>query len=442
MKETLDSILAFLKTGIWFLPETGLSRPKALLLRASKVLLLAARGFDRDQCAVRASALTFYSLLSVVPVLAVVFGIAKGFGFDKRLQAELLVKFSERSDILMQVFRFSDSMLEKTSGGIVAGIGVALLFWSVVKVLGSIEDAFNDIWKVPRPRSIARKCSDYLSFAMVCPLIFLMSSSLMVTVAGQVKYVAERAAGFGIPPQAFLLLIEFLPLVLIWVLFAFLLIYMPNTRVRLGPGIAAAAAAGTAYYLTQWVYISFQVGVSRANAIYGSFAALPLFLAWMQISWLIVLMGSEISFAAQNLDSIAFPEGSEKISPHHRKVLSLLVARLVVKNFTAGEKPLGPHAIARALGIPSSLVLRALSDLSAAGLLAPMKAEGTEEPAWQPARDVHGITVADVIGALERCGAAEPPFLKTEESLAVAGVLDALGKTLETSPANKPLLDL
>ncbi|MDO8941824.1 MAG: YihY/virulence factor BrkB family protein, partial [Desulfobacterales bacterium] len=205
MREKADSILAFLKTGIWFLPETGLSRPKALLVRALKVLLIAVRGFDRDQCSVRASALTFYTLLSVVPVVAVIFGIAKGFGFDKMLQAELLVEFPDQSDLLMKVFEFSDSMLEKTSGGIVAGIGVALLFWSVIKVLGSIEDAFNHIWKIPKPRTIGRKCSDYLSFAMVCPLIVLMSSSLTLTVASQVKYVAEAAARWGIPPQAILL---------------------------------------------------------------------------------------------------------------------------------------------------------------------------------------------------------------------------------------------
>jgi len=442
MKETLDSILAFLKTGIWFVPETGLSRPKAFLLKGLKVLLLAVRGFDRDQCAVRASALTFYSLLSVVPVVAVVFGIAKGFGFDKRLQAELLVKFSDQSDILMKVFEFSDSMLAKTSGGIVAGIGVALLFWSVVKVLGSIEDAFNDIWKVAKPRSIGRKCSDYLSFAMVCPLIFIMASSLTVTLAGQVKYVAEQAARWGVPPQTILFLLEIIPLLLIWVLFAFVFIYMPNTKVRLGPGIVAAVAAGTAYQLTQWVYIAFQVGVSRANAIYGSFAAVPLFLGWLQISWLIVLMGSEISFAAQNVDTYGSPEGSEKISPHQRKILSLLVARLVAGNFSAGGKPLTPPSIARALGVPSPLVRRVISDFSAAGLLSAVKPEKNEEPGWQPARDFHGITVAAVIAAVDRCGAEDPAFPETDDFRAVSGILDDFGKILEASPANKPLLEL
>jgi membrane protein len=353
------------------------------------------------------------------------------------------VEFSEHSDILMKVFQFSDSMLEKTSGGIIAGIGVALLFWSVVQVLGSIEDAFNHIWKIGRSRTIARKFGDYLSFAMVCPIIFIMSSSMTVTLASQVKYVAETAARWGIPPQTILIVLEVIPFVLIWVLFSFLLIFMPNTKVRLAPGIAAAVTAGTAYQLTQWVYIGFQIGVSRANAIYGSFAALPLFLVWLQISWMIVLMGSEISFAAQNLDTLGFPERSEKISPRHRKILSLLVARLVARNFAAGDKPPNPSAIAHALGVPSPLVHRILSDFSAAGLLTAVISEDEREDGWQPARDVHGITVRTVLDALDRAGSpAGPAFTLTDDFRAVSDILDSFAETVEASPANRPLLDL
>ncbi|MEW6718929.1 MAG: YihY/virulence factor BrkB family protein [Thermodesulfobacteriota bacterium] len=442
MKERLDSIVAFLKTGIWLLPETGLSRPRACFVRALKVLLLSARGFMRDQCTVRASALTLYSLLSIVPVVAVVFGIAKGFGFEKRLQAELLVEFSEYSDILMKVFRFSDSLLEKTSGGIVAGIGVALLFWTVVSVLSSIEAAFNHIWKVRKSRSIARMCSDYLSFAMVGPFIFLMAGSVTVTLAGQLEYVAQQAARWGIPPQAILFVLEIVPFPLVWGLFAFVLILMPNTKVQLKPGFIAAVAAGTVFQLTQWVYIAFQVGVSRANAIYGSLAALPLFLAWLQVSWLIVLMGSEISYALQNLDTLGFPEEAETVVPHHRRALSLLVARMVAARFAAGDAPPTPSLIALSLGAPSPLVRRILDDFSAAGLFREMKAAKGEEAPWQPARDIHGITVQAVLDALDRRGAAEPPFAATDDFRKAAESLDALGSAAEASPANRPLLEL
>jgi membrane protein len=442
MREKLDSILAFLDTGIWFLPEKGLSRPKAFCIRALKILLLAVRGYRRDRCPIKASALTFYSVLSVVPVIAVFFGIAKGFGFDKKLQAQLLEKFSEQTDVLQKVFEFSDSMLRKTNGGFIAGIGVALLLWSVVKVLGHIEDSFNDIWKVGKPRTFARKCTDYLSITIVCPILFIMASSLTVTLASQLKFIAGKLSEWGLPQAPVLVLLEIIPFVMIWVLFSFVLIYMPNTKVKLKPGIVAGVAAGTAYQVTQWIYITFQVGAAKANAIYGSFAALPLFLMWIQLSWLIVLMGSEISFAAQNVDTHGFPEGSEKVSPRHKKILSLLIARLVFRNFSSGEKPLTPSGIANALGMPILLVNRILAEFSAAGLFSSVEAEDGEEAAYQPARDIHGITVKTVLDALERSGSVDLPFPPNGDFRAIADILDAFGESVGRSSENRPITEL
>ncbi len=442
MSERLDAMTAFLKTGIWVLPEKDLPRHKAIPLRALKVLLLAFRGFQRNQCAVKASALTFYSLLSIVPIVAVFFGIAKGFGFDKKLQLQLLDKFPAQTDVLLKVFEFSNAMLLKTKGGIVAGIGVALLFWSIIKVLGYIEDSFNDIWRVERSRTIGRKLSDYLSVTLVCPLIFVMASSMTVTMAGQVKLIAEKVSEWGLPPAPILLLLKIFPFLLIWGLFTFVFVFMPNTKVRLRSGFLAAVTAGTAYQLLQWIYIAFQVGVARANAIYGSFAALPLFLAWMQLSWMVVLLGSEISFAVQCVDTHGVPEGSEKVSGHHRKILSLLIARLVARNFSEGEKPMTPSAIADALRMPAPLVRPILADLSAAGLFAATQAKGDEDPAYQPARDIHKIRVNTVLDALERCGSVDLPFASTGDFRAVSETLDAFGAAVEKSPANRLVIDL
>jgi len=442
MREKLGPILAFLETGIWFLPEKGLSRSRAFSVRAMKILLLAIRGYRRDRCAMKASALTFYSVLAVVPVIAVFFGIAKGFGFDRKLQAQLLEKFSGQADVLLKVFEFSDAMLQKTNGGVVAGIGVALLFWSVVKVLGHIEDSFNDIWRVGKSRTIARKLTDYLSITIVCPIIFIMAGSLTVTMASRLEFIAGKLARWGLPAAPILVLLEIVPFVLVWVLFAFIFIYMPNTKVRMKPGIVAGVVAGTAYEATQWIYISFQVGVAKANAIYGSFAALPLFLVWIQLSWLIVLMGSEISFAVQNVDTHGFPVGSEKVSPHQRRILSLLIARLVIRNFSAGEKPLTPSRIADALGMPSLLVHRIVADFSAAGFFSAVKTEEGEEAAYQPARDIGGITVKTVLDALERGGSADLPFTPTGGFREVSDILDAFGSTIGRSPENRLLTDL
>jgi len=442
MMKSVSGLLDFLRTGIWVLPTNGLSRPKAFFVRALKMLLLAIRGFREDQCAVKASALTFYSLLSVVPIIAMVFGIAKGFGFDKRLQSQLLEKFSGYEDVLLKVFEFSNSLLQKTKGGIIAGIGVALLFWSVINVMGQIEQSFNDIWKVEKGRTIARKCSDYLSAMLICPVIFIMASSLTVAMASQVEKIAAGVSRFGVPPAPILLSLDLIPLVLIWGLFAFLLIYMPNTKVRWAAGIIAAVVAGTAYQTTQWVYVSFQVGVSRNNAIYGSFAALPLFLIWLQLSWLIVLLGAELCFAIQNVDTDGFPADSMKVSPHDRKLVALLVARLVVRNFSEGRKPFTASGIARELGMPLGHIRRILSDLSGSGLFAATEREEYEEPSYLPARDIHKITVKTVIDAFERSGSADLAFSPTEDFEAVSKTLDSFGRAIEQCSANRLVIDL
>lgn len=442
MKRTWGRIEDFLRTGLWVLPAESLSGAKAFFVRMLKILVLSIRGFLEDRCSMKASALTFYSLLSVVPIIAMFFGIAKGFGFDKRLQAQLLEKFAGQEDVLLKVFQFSDAMLRKTRGGIIAGVGVVLLFWSVVKVLGQIEDSFNDIWNLDRGRSFGRKCSDYLSAMLICPVIFIMSSSLTVTMASQVEKIASIVSRLGIPPGPILLLLKIIPFLLIWALFGFLYIYMPNTKVRFTASLVAAVVTGTAYEAVQWFYIAFQVGVSRANAIYGSFAALPLFLVWLQLSWLIVLFGAELSFAVQNVDTLGFPADSMKLRPVDRKFLSLLVARLVIRNFSEGGRPFTAPRIARELGVPIRVIRQILSDFSRSGLFSVPERKEYEEASYQPARDIRKITVKSVLDALEESGSTDLVFPPTEKSREISETLEAFGQAIERSPANRLVIDL
>ena len=442
MKQKISTAIDFLRTDIWVLPVKDLSRTKAYVVRTLKVLLMTIRGFQKDHCSVKASALTFYSLLSIVPIIAMIFGIAKGFGFDKRLQSQLLEKFAGQEAVLHKIFEFSDSLLQRTQGGVVAGIGVALLFFSVINVLGYIERSFNDIWKVEKDRSFGRKSSDYLSVMMVCPLLFVMASSLTVTMAGKLRYVAKIVSGLGVPPEPILLLLGIIPYCLIWAMFSFIYIYMPNTKVRLRSGLIAAVVTGTAYQAFQWLYIALQVGVARANAIYGSFAALPLFLTWLQISWMIVLFGSELSHAVQNVHTYGGPAEPGKVSPYNTKLLALLIARVVIRKFANGEKPLTAQAVADVLGMPAHLVRQLLSDLSAGGIFSVTILEDHEDAAYQPGRDIHTITITTVLDALERSGSVEPAFPPTEDFRAASATLEAFGATIDSSPANKLVMDL
>lgn len=328
---------AFAKQDIWRIRRTELPPGKSFFINLLRVLILSVRGFDEDKCQLRASALTFYSLVSVVPVAAMAFGIAKGFGFEKVLEAQLQNKLAGHEEVVNNIVRFSHSLLENTKGGLIGGIGLVVLFWAVIKVLGQIENSFNDIWGIKEERTLGRKFGDYLSVMLIAPILLIVSSGVTVFVTTQVHLIMGKIAVLGAFKPLIVLMMRLFPLVLIWSLFTFLYIFMPNTKVRFSSGLIAGIIAGAVFQVAQWIYISFQVGAAKYNAIYGSFAALPLFLAWLQLSWLIVLYGAELSFAYQNVDTYEFEPDARQASHRLRTLLSLQVAHYLIGKFAANR---------------------------------------------------------------------------------------------------------
>jgi len=439
---TLSRIVSFLKVDIWRIRVQNLPGPQSFLIKQLRVVLLALRGFDEDKCLLRASSLTFYSLLSIVPVLAIAFGIAKGFGLEKTLREQLLERFPGQKEVLMRMIGFADRLLENTKELMIAGIGVALLFWTVIKVLGNIEKSFNDIWGVKKPRSMGRKFSDYLSIVLICPILFIMSSSITVTVVGHVKLITREIALLGAIGPLIATILKLLPYCVIWILFVFLYVFMPNTKVNLKSGILAGIVAGTIYQVAQWGYVNFQIGVARNNAIYGGFAALPLFLIWLQLSWLIVLFGAEISFAHQNVDTYEFEPDCLRVSYQFKKLLSLKIAHLLVKNFCKGERPWTATQISHALEIPIRLVRQILYELSGSGIVSESTEGGDREVAYQPAQSVERFSLRYVIDALDRRGSDNIPVAESKELRKLSECLKAFGDTIEKSPANILLKDM
>jgi len=404
-----------------------------------RIVILAVRGFDEDRCQLRASALTFYSLLSIVPVIAILFGIAKGFGFQEVLEKELLEKFSAHQAVLAQVMDFAKSLLETTQGGLIAGIGLVILFWTVIKVLGSIERSFNNVWGVKSPRPWSRKFTDYISVLLIAPILFLLSSSIMVFITSQVTFITEKFALLGFFSSLIFFLLKLLPYCIVWILFTFIYIFMPNTKVRFTSGLIAGIVAGSVYQLVQWGYITFQVGVAKYNAIYGSFAALPLFLGWLQVSWLVVLFGAEISFSHQNVDTYEFEPDCLRVSMSFKKLLSLRITHLLVKNFSAGKPPLTATMITHALEVPIRLVRQVLFELAESGIVSAVVTEDGENPAYQPGRDSDSLTIQYVIDALEKRGVDTIPAAQTEELKVLSESLKTFNASIESSPANKLL---
>jgi membrane protein len=432
----------YLRNEIWRIRIKEVPRRKFFLLRPLRIFLLAFRSFNEDKCQLRASSLTFYSLLSVVPLAAMGFGIAKGFGLKENLAAFLSNELQGQKEVLQWTMQFANALLENTKGGVIAGVGVLVLFWSIISLLKNIENAFNDIWYVKKGRGFGRRLSNYLSLMLICPVLLIMSSSLTVFITSQMTLIIEKISLLGkISPLIFFLL-KLSPFFFLWVLFTLLYIVVPNTSVSFKAGLFAGIATGTIFQLVQKAYIYFQIGVANYNTIYGSFAALPLFLAWLQLSWLIVLFGSEISFAVHNEEDYEFETDTKKISYYYKKLLALRIVELCVKNFCQGEKPADIHVITHALGAPVRLVREILFDLIEARVLSEVKQSDESTSYYQPAQDVANLTIKKVLDLLDRKGKGSIPFVNDQELEKIASTLESLDHLVIVSSENIPLKNL
>ena len=441
-REQLSGARRFVADDIWRTRPEDLPFWKRSAVRMLRVLLLAIRGFRDDYGMLRASALTFYTMLSIVPVAAMAFGIAKGFGFQKVLEEQLYENFPGQEEVVGRVVVFAQSLLETTQGGLIALIGLVMLFWAVVKVLGNIEASFNSIWGVGKPRSLVRKFSDYLAIMLISPLLVIMQSSATVFITTHVNQIALKIALIGYFSPLIALSFKLIPYVIVWVLFTMVYLVMPNTRVKFSSALTAGLIAGTGYQLFQWLYIALQVGAARYNAIYGSFAALPLFMVWLQVSWIIMLFGAEISYAKQNATDYEFEADTTQASSGFRKLIALRIARLLVHKFVEGQSPLTAAFIAEELGLPTRLTERVLGELVESGVLNKVRVQKAAAPAYVPARDVDQYTLSFIIEALEARGVNEISLPENQESSSLAHAIEQLRESLRQSPGNRRLKEL
>jgi len=437
---------------IWHLPEQIPGGRRSFLLRLLRIVVLAARGFAADSLQLRASALVYYTLLSVVPTLALAFGIAKGFGLEVALENALRQQLVSQQEALDQVIQFSRALLNNTRGGLVAGFGVALLLWAVVRLLSTIEASFNAIWGVDRGRTPVRKITDYLAIAVLAPLLLLASSSFSVMISGRVGAVLAQLGVAEPVSGAVLTSLELVPFVILWLLMTLVYLAMPNTSVSWRAGLTAGVVAGTLVQLLQAGSIQVVVNVARYNAIYGSFAVLPLFLIWLYVSWLIVLVGAEVSFAVDNAGDYARERAASGASHHQRRLLAVRLAAVSAARFLTGAPPATAAALAEHTGVPVRLAHTVLHDLVAASVLVEVRDAPGRPPAYQPARDPDAVTAVEVVQAFDRLAGpsedgslpgVEPPDPVPDSALGeVARRWAALDRLLEDADDNWTLARL
>ncbi|MFZ0283378.1 MAG: YihY/virulence factor BrkB family protein [Bacteroidales bacterium] len=431
-----------LNDAIWHTSLADISKRKLFLIRHLRIIVIAARGFMNDKVQLRSSALTFYSLLSVIPIAAIGFAIAKGFGLDQDLEQIIMKEFKTQPEVLNWLLSSSRSALEETKGGYIAGVGIIILFWSVMSLLDQIESSFNHIWQIRIPRSWYRKFTDYLTMMLIAPVLLILSSSITVIVGTKLSDFISQAAILDFFKPVISLLIKFTPYLLTWITLTILFMVMPNTKVRFKPAFMAGVVVGTILQVLQWLYIDLQFGISKLNAIYGSFAAIPLFIIWLQASWTIVLLGAELSFANQNLSRYEFESESLNVSQFQKKALVLMIMNRLIRNFSTGGKPNSAANIAISLKIPIRLVTDILQDLNSADLISIIHEEEHEERLYQPAMDINKLTVNFVLGKLEKKGTEQQIFARGKEYERVIKMLDKFDRLIAKSDSNILIRDL
>ncbi|MGZ3513272.1 MAG: YhjD/YihY/BrkB family envelope integrity protein [Thermodesulfobacteriota bacterium] len=441
----ISRITDFFKTGIWQIRLKDLPSVQALLIRYLRIILLALRGFVRDNCQKTASVLTYYSLLNLVPVVAVAFAMAKGFGLEKLIEKQILQmaeKANWQADITNQIISFSHNLLNQAKGGLIAGVGIVLLLWTVISIMGKIEESLNEIWEIKKPRTMIRRFSDYMAMMVLGPVLLIISSSATVLVASQVKVIANKIALLGIFSKVIFLLLNLLPYASIWVLLTMLYLIMPNSKIPIRSAILGGVVAGTITQIVQWIYIRFQIGVASYGAIYGSFAALPLFLGMLQMSWMIVLFGAEIAHASEHYETFGFTPDYSRISVSSKRILMLRIFHLVTKKFSLGEKPLSASQIAHAVEIPVRLVRQLLNELSDVGLVVETASGTKGEVAFQPGRTIENITVKFALDEYEKYGDTKIPDYDSEEVMKLNNYLKDISETVEKSSGNVRLKEI
>ncbi|MFT7033342.1 MAG: membrane protein [Cyclobacteriaceae bacterium] len=436
----IKKIQDFLTIEIWKTKEV--KGYKARLYRWLKIIIITIKEIVQDKVFIQASALTYFSTLAIVPVIATIFGISKGLGFGKDIEGLLGRFFVGQEEAMKKSFEWAQTMLDNAKGEVIAGIGIVILIFAVMRLLNNIETAFNTIWHIRSPRTWVRKFTDYMAIVIFAPILLVASNSLTVFIKTQITETSREIEVLGFIEPLVLFFLNLSPYFVMWILFTLVYIIMPNAKVKFKSALIAGILAGSLFQVTQWGFIAFQIGVSQYNAVYGSFAALPLFLIFTQISWTIVFIGGEISYAHQNVDRYVPQDSNMAMSYDRKRKTVLLVMSLIVKNFERGDEPLTKVEASDLLHTPYRFVADVMNDLVHAGVLLRSKINQKEVDVYLPAIDINKITVEYVFNKLDKDGLDSVCINEPDEMPKINATVDQISEEVKTSKANILIKDL
>ena len=397
----LKGIKSFLSIDLWRVTDDEVSKPRGLFYNALKIIILSIQEFTQGRIINKASALTYSTILAIIPILAILFAIARGFGLNDFLENQIRSGFEGQNQTTEIVFSAANSYLTHAKNEVFIGVGIVLLLWSILTLTYNIERTFNNIWQVKKPRTLYRKITDYFSILVLLPIFFVLSSGISIFMSTVVK----NMEGFVLLAPIMKFLLRLIPFVFTWLMFITLYVYIPNTKVKLMHSIFPGIVAGTAFQAFQYLYIGSQIWVSRYNAIYGSFAAIPMFLLWTQISWSICLYGAELCYVSQNLKNYSFSKETANISRRYHDFLCMLILSLICKRFEQCGKPYTAETLSSEHKIPIRLTKKILYELQDLELLRETPVENEDEiTAYLPAIDIHQITASMLLERMDTYG--------------------------------------
>ena len=414
LRRRAERVVRFARQDIWLLEATALPRVKRWLTHAVRVLLIAGRGFFRDRCLQQAAALTYTTIFSMPSVLAFAFAAAKGFNLYTTLKNRAIEPFLDKTfgervsgaapelrQAIDQIFTY----VETSDLSALGGVALAFVLYSVLKLLGAVEGSLNDIWGVKRARTLLRRVSDYLAIVVVAPVFLLtaMAVTAFLKSTGSAflsSSVVRSTVGGGAALETLALGSRVVPLLAIWFGMTFVYLTLPNTRVRFGSALLGGIVAGTVWQLVQVLHLDGQIKLARYNAIYSSFAAIPMLLLWVYLSWSVFLVGAELAFAHQNEPAFTSMARTGKVDQAFRERIAPRLAGRVAAAFLEGRPAPTTGALAGEIGVAPRTVTQVLESLVEAGLLA-QTSVGVDD-GYLPARDPETITVLDLLFALRR----------------------------------------
>lgn len=358
LAEKVRAIYDYVSSGVWSDTRSGWK------VNTIKTLNLSVRSFFNSDLQNRACGLTYQTLLAIVPALALLFAIARGFGFQNLIQSQLMSYLPAQRKALEAALGFVDSYLATASEGIFVGVGIVFLLWTLISLLSTVEDSFNQIWGVAHGRSLWRKITDYTAIFLILPILMICASGITVFMSTAI----QNATPLKFLSPLFSTLLDLASLLLVWLFFAGAYMMIPNAKVKPANALMAGALAGTGFLILQWLFVSGQVYVMRYNAIYGSFAFLPLLLLWLQLVWMICLAGAVICYSSQNVFAFSLDREVSGMSDRYRAMVTLAITAVITRRFVDGRPPATARDLMSTYSIPARLVTGITDRLCADGI--------------------------------------------------------------------------